>query len=96
MKSQTDLMQCFWSTGSFARHHVCVAGSKPTMGRHQSRSSLPKADMPQSKEGKGVALLSPVDVCAESRGSNQSLERTPVEQGCFASPVVCGRRSAHR
>ena len=28
--------------------------------------------------------------------SNKSLERTPVEQGCFASPVVCGRRSALR
>jgi len=27
---------------------------------------------------------------------NKSLERTPDEQGCFASPVVSGRRSAHR
>jgi hypothetical protein len=27
---------------------------------------------------------------------NQSLERTPDEQSCFASPVVCGRRSALR
>ena len=27
---------------------------------------------------------------------NKSLERTPDEQSCFASPVVCGRRSAHR
>ena len=28
--------------------------------------------------------------------SNQSLERTPDEQGCFASLDVRGRRSAHR
>ena len=27
---------------------------------------------------------------------NQSLERTPDKQSCFASQVVCGRRSAHR
>ena len=27
---------------------------------------------------------------------NKSLERTPDEHGCFASPVVCGRRSALR
>ena len=27
---------------------------------------------------------------------NKSLERTPVEQGCFALSVVSGRRSAHR
>ena len=31
-----------------------------------------------------------------SRGSNKSLERTPVEQSCFAFTVVCGRLSAHR
>ena len=28
--------------------------------------------------------------------ANQSLERTPDKQGCVASPVVWGRRSAHR
>ena len=27
---------------------------------------------------------------------NQSLERTPAEQGCFPLTDVCGRRSAHR
>jgi len=43
-----------------------------------------------------VFSLSFFDVWAASRSSNQSLERTPDEQGCFASQVVSGRRSAHR
>ena len=33
---------------------------------------------------------------SKTHSSNQSLERTPVEQSCFALTVVCGRRSAHR
>ena len=52
MTSQTDLMQRFWSMGSFSRHHVCVAASKPAMGRHHSRPSFLKADMPQIREGR--------------------------------------------
>ena len=40
--------------------------------------------------------MSCVEVCAASRRSNQSLERTPNEQSCFAFRVVCGRRSALR
>ena len=40
--------------------------------------------------------MSCVEVCAASRRSNQSLEGTPVEQGCLALTVVCRRPSAHR
>ena len=96
MTSQIDLMQCFWSTGSFARRYVCVSPSKPKLARHPLRSSFPKALRHAFQKSKRVDLMPGGDVWSGRCAPNQSLERTPVEQGCFTSPVVCRRRSALR
>jgi len=96
MNLLAEMIKRFWSTGSFARRHVCVAASKPTMGRHQSRSSFSEAVIHQFQKTQEVVLMPGGDVWTGRCAPNQSLERTPVEQGCFASPVVCRRRSALR
>ena len=96
INSLAEMMKCFWSTGSFARHHVCVAASKPKLARHPLRSSFPKALRDGFQQSQRVDLMPGGDVWLGRCAPNQSLERTPVEQGCFASPVVCRRRSALR
>ena len=96
MNSLAEMMKCFWSTGSFARHHVCVAASKPTMGRHQSRSSFSEAVMHPFQKMQGVVLKSGGDVWSGRCAPNQSLERMPANHGCFALSDVSGHRSAHR
>ena len=52
--------------------------------------------MTQFSKRQRLLLLLLADGCTADRGSNQSLEGTPVEQGCFASLDVCRRPSAHR
>ena len=97
MNSQAEMMKCFWSTGSFARHHVCVAASKPAMGRHRSRSSFSEAVMqPPFQKTQEVALKSGGDVWSGRCAPNQSLERMPAKHGCFALSDVSGHRSALR
>ena len=96
MNSLAEMMKCFWSTGSFARRYVCVSPSKPKLARHPSRSSLSEAVMHPFQKRQGVDLMPAGDVWTGRCAPNQSLERTPAKQGCFASPVVCGRRSALR
>ena len=78
------------------RYHVFAAASRPTIARHQSRSCFPGAAVAQFRKRPGVFSMSFFEAWAASRSSNQSLERTPVEQSCVASLVVCGRRSALR
>ena len=50
--------------------------------------------VPQVSHGEMESRRSPAQV--HTAEPNQSLERTPAEQGCFTSQVVCRRRSAHR
>ena len=96
MNSLAEMMKRFWSTGSFARRYVCVSPSKPKLARHPLRSSFPKALRDGFQQSQRVDLMPGGDVWSGRCAPNQSLERTPVEQGCFASLVVRRRRSALR
>ena len=78
------------------RPDVFAAGNSPKIGRHQSRSSFPASGMKRFQKRQGVQAMSSIDYHGQKRSANKSLERTPNEQGCFASPAVCGRRSALR
>ena len=78
------------------RPDVFAAGSSPKIGRHLSRSSFPAEGMARFQERQRVQEMSFFDYHGQKRSANKSLERTPDEQGCFASRVVCGRRSALR
>ena len=96
MNSQAEMMKCFWSTGSLARDHVCVAASKPKLARHPSRSSFSEAVMHPFQKRQGIDLMPAGDVCKGRCAPNQSLERMPAKHGCFALSDVSGHRSAHR
>ena len=69
---------------------------EPAIVPHQSRPAFPERSMTQFPKRQRLLLLLSADGCTADRGSNQSLEGTPAEHGCFALTVVCRRPSAHR
>jgi len=54
----------------------------------------PRGELLRIKLAHGTRVIVPWNRCWAA--PNKSLERTPDEQGCFASLDVSGRRSAHR
>ena len=82
--------------GSLERHDGYVAVSKPTIGGHQPRPRFSREVMSGCMHFQRVRLAISGRELRGSRSSNQSLEGTPAEQGCFAFTVVCRRPSAHR
>ena len=82
----------------------CVDWSSPCMCFPDASNSRLEVSAPgvlspfreHSETGSRSAVSYSLHSRSKTHSSNKSLERTPVEQSCFALSVVTGRRSAHR